>query len=32
VALFTKVITMAQYQELMSIAQFTGPAPSRSQT
>ena len=29
VALFTKVITMEQYQELMGIAQFTGPEPSR---
>jgi hypothetical protein len=29
-ALFTKVIDMSQYQELMKIARFTGPEPSRS--
>lgn len=29
VALFTKVITMDQFQELSAMAQFTGPDPSR---
>ena len=29
VALFTKVLTMEQFQELSQAAQFTGPEPSR---
>ena len=29
VALFTKVITMAQFQDLSAAANFTGPEPSR---
>ena len=29
VALFTKTITMEQFQELMALAKYTGPEPSR---